>query len=86
MFSVCATTCSILISAQYPSSHLRQGDRLRLAACLLLVSGFVVTLAALILLPALGLRFAFVAAGLAVECLGVGLLTQAHRALAKDAA
>jgi len=58
---------------------------LRLAACLLLVSGFVVTLAALVLLPALGMRFAFVAAGLAVECLGVWLLTQAYRALAKDA-
>lgn len=59
---------------------------MRLAACLLLVSGFVVTLAALILLPALGMRFAFVVAGLAVECLGVWLLTQAHRAIAKDAA
>ena len=58
---------------------------MRLAACLLLVSGFVVTLAALVLLPALGLRFAFVAAGLAVECLGVWLLTKAYRALAKDA-
>ena len=59
---------------------------MRLAACLLLVSGFVVTLAALILLPALGLRFAFVAAGLALECLGVWLLTQVHRAITKDAA
>lgn len=59
---------------------------MRLAACLLLLSGFVVTLAALILLPALGLRFAFVAAGLAVECLGVWLLTHAHRALMRDRA
>jgi len=67
-----------------PASH-PEGGRLRLAACLLLVSGFVVALAALILLPALGLRFAFVAAGLAVECLGVWLLTQAYRGLAKGA-
>ncbi len=58
---------------------------MRLAACLLLVSGFVVALAALLLLPALAMRFAFVAAGLAVECLGVWLLTQAYRALAKEA-
>lgn len=58
---------------------------MRLAACLLLVSGFVVAVAALILLPALGLRFAFVAAGLAVECLGLWLLTQAHRAITKTA-
>lgn len=58
---------------------------MRLAACLLLVSGFVVAVAALILLPALGLRFAFVASGLALECVGIWLLTQAHRALHKDA-
>lgn len=57
---------------------------MRLAACLLLVSGFIVALAALILLPALGMRIGFIAAGLAIECLGVWLLTQAHRALAKD--
>lgn len=58
---------------------------MRFAACLLLVSGFVVALVALVLLPLLGLRFAFISAGLAVECLGVWLLTQAYRALAKEA-
>ncbi|HWB32033.1 MAG TPA: hypothetical protein VG714_02550 [Acidobacteriaceae bacterium] len=53
---------------------------MRLAGCLLLLSGFLVVAIALVLLPELGVRFVFIAAGLAVECLGVWLLTQAHRA------
>jgi len=58
---------------------------LRLAACLLLLSGFFISLAALVLLPALGIRFAFVGAGLGVEALGAWLLTLAHRpAAAKE--
>lgn len=57
---------------------------MRLAACLLLVSGFLVVVAALVLLPTIGLRLAFVAAGLCVDALGVWLLTQAYRAIAKE--
>jgi hypothetical protein len=40
--------------------------------------------AALVLLPAIGMRLAFVAAGLCVDALGVWLLTQAYRAIAKE--
>jgi hypothetical protein len=57
---------------------------LRLLGCLLLLSGFVLTLVALVLLASLGERLAFVAAGLGVEVIGVGLLTRAHTALAKE--
>jgi hypothetical protein len=57
---------------------------LRLAGCLLLLSGFFVVLTALVLLPVLATRFAFVAAGLGVEALGAWLLTQAHRSIAKE--
>jgi len=57
---------------------------LRLVGCLLLPSGFFVVLAALVLFPAPGLRFAFVAAGLGVEVLGVGLLTRAYTLMQKE--
>lgn len=50
---------------------------MKLVSCLLLVSGFFLVLAALVLFPAPAMRIAFVAAGLAVEALGVGLLTRA---------
>ncbi len=49
--------------------------------CLLLVSGWMIVATALLLLAGLGQRFAFVAAGLLVECLGLGLLAQHYRAL-----
>jgi hypothetical protein len=61
------------------SAKLQRSVVLRLAACLLLLSGFFIALAALIVLPALDTRIGFVAAGLAVEALGAWLLTQAHR-------
>ena len=57
---------------------------MRLVGCLLLLSGFVLVLAALVLLASLGQRFAFVAAGLGVEVIGVGLLTRANTALVKE--
>ena len=57
---------------------------MRLVGCLLLLSGFVLSVVALALLASLGQRFAFVGAGLGVEALGVGLLTRAHTALAKE--
>ena len=57
---------------------------MRLIGCLLLLSGFFLVLAALVMMPSLGARMAFVGAGLGVEVLGVGLLTQAHKAEQKE--
>jgi hypothetical protein len=57
---------------------------LRLVGCLLLLSGFALTLAALVLLTALSQRFAFVAAGLAVELLGLALLTYGYKSTQKE--
>lgn len=57
---------------------------MRLVGCLLLPSGFFLVLAALVLFPAPAMRFAFVAAGLGVEVLGVGLLTRAHTLMQKE--
>ena len=56
---------------------------MRLVGCLLLLSGFFLVLAALVLLGP-QLRFVFVAAGLGVEVLGVGLLTRAYTAMQKE--
>lgn len=56
---------------------------MRLVGCLLLPSGLFLVLAALVLLPAPGPRFAFVLAGLGVEVLGVGLLTRAYTLMQK---
>jgi len=57
---------------------------LKLVACLLLLSGFFIVLAALVLLTSLGQRSAFVAAGFGVEVLGLSLLTQAYRAVRRE--
>lgn len=57
---------------------------MRLIGCLLLLSGFFLALAALVLMPSFPARMAFVAAGLGVEVLGVGLLTQAYKSEAKE--
>lgn len=57
---------------------------MRLIGCLLLLSGFFLVLAALVLMPSFAARMAFVAAGLGVEVLGVGLLTQAYKSEAKE--
>lgn len=57
---------------------------MRLVGCLLLLSGFFLALAALVLLPALGQRFGFVVAGVGVEVLGVALLTRAYTAMQKE--
>jgi uncharacterized membrane protein HdeD (DUF308 family) len=53
-------------------------------SCLLLLSGFFLVLAALVLFPAPAMRMAFVAAGLGVEALGVGLLTRAYTQAQKE--
>jgi low temperature requirement protein LtrA len=57
---------------------------LRLIACVLLLSGFFVVLAALVLFAEARMRFVFVVAGLGVEVLGVGLLTRAYTLLQKE--
>lgn len=44
--------------------------------CGLLVSGWIIVMASLLLLTSLGQRFGFVAAGLAVEVLGLALLAR----------
>jgi low temperature requirement protein LtrA len=62
----------------------REGESLRLIGCVLLVSGFFLVVAALVLLPGFGLRLAFTAAGLGVEVLGIGLLTQGYKPTQKE--
>lgn len=57
---------------------------MKLVACLLLLSGFFITLVALALLGSMGERFAFVLAGFAVEILGIALLTQSYRSPQKE--
>ena len=57
---------------------------MRLIGCLLLLSGFLLVPAALVLLPAMGMRFAFTVAAFGVEALGVALLTQAHKSIEKE--
>jgi Na+/glutamate symporter len=57
---------------------------LRLVACLLLLSGFLLVVAALVLLPGLGQRFGFTVAALGVEALGVALLTRAYSAMQQE--
>jgi len=57
---------------------------LRLVGCLLLLSGFFLVVAALVMLPAPAMRFAFVAAALGVEVLGFGLLTREYTLSQKE--
>jgi hypothetical protein len=57
---------------------------LKLVACVLLLSGFFIVLAALVLLTSLGQRSAFVGAGFGVEILGLALLTQSYRSIRKE--
>jgi hypothetical protein len=55
-----------------------------LIGCLLLLSGFFIVLAALVMMPSFQMRLAFTVAGLGVEVLGVGLLTQAYKVAQKE--
>ena len=57
---------------------------MKLGACLLLLSGFFIVLAALALLTSLAQRSAFVAAGFGVEVLGLSLLTHAYKAMRRE--
>lgn len=56
---------------------------MKLAGFLLLLSGWIVALAAVALLAG-GARIAFVLAGIAIEGLGLGLAIQAHRVLGSE--
>ena len=56
---------------------------MRLIGCLLLLSGFFIVLAALVLMTSFQSRLGFVVAGVGVEVLGVALLTQAYKAATK---
>ena len=50
----------------------------------LMVSGWLIVMAALVLLTRIGQRYGFVAAGLGVEALGLGLLALGYRAPVKE--
>lgn len=52
---------------------------MKLGGCLLLLSGWLIVLSALVMLAAFGQRLAFILAGLAVEALGLSLLTFAYK-------
>lgn len=58
---------------------------MKLIGCLLLVSGWLIALAALVMLAAFAQRAAFISAGIAVEILGLVLLTQAYTSMQKRA-
>ena len=57
---------------------------MKLFACVLLLSGFFIVLAALVLLTSVQQRFAFVAAGFGVEVLGLVLLTQSYKSMTEE--
>ena len=57
---------------------------MKLIGCLLLLSGFFIAVAALVLMNSLATRMVFVAAAIAVEVLGLGLLMNGHKAAAKE--
>ena len=54
---------------------------MRLTGYLLMVSGWLLALAALLLLAGLGQRFTFVLAGLLVELLGLAIVAYRYRSL-----
>lgn len=58
---------------------------MKLIGCLLLLSGWFLVLAALVMLPGVMQRVAFVAAGVGVEVLGLVLLTRAYTAMQRRA-
>jgi hypothetical protein len=58
---------------------------MRLIGCLLMISGWLLLLAALLLLAGLRQRFLFCTAGLLVELLGLALLAQRYRGIQRGA-
>jgi len=59
---------------------LEEGGFVRGVGLVLMVSGWFLAVAALVLLGTTGLRLGFVTAALAVEGLGLGLVAQGYRA------
>ena len=57
---------------------------MRLIGCLLLLSGFFVVAAAMVLMSSFPTRMGFVVAGVGVEALGLGLLMNAYKSLQKE--
>ena len=58
---------------------------MKLIGCLLLLSGWFLVLAALVMLPAFTQRAIFIAAAMAIEILGLVLLTRAYTAMQRGA-
>ncbi len=58
---------------------------MKLIGCVLLLSGWLLVLASLVMLPGLTERAAFISAGIAVEILGLALLTRAYTSLQRSA-
>ena len=54
---------------------------MKLIGCLLLISGWLIVLASLVMLQAFAQRAAFIAAGFGTEILGLGLLANAYTAM-----
>jgi hypothetical protein len=54
--------------------------------CILMVSGWLIAMAALLLLPGAGLRLVFVITALLIEALGLALVAWSYRSLQKGAA
>jgi hypothetical protein len=72
----------------HPYLH-RKGTRnfsMSLIGYLLMVSGWLLVFASLLLLAGLGQRFTFVVAGLLVELLGLALVALRYRSLQRGAA
>ncbi|WP_263354843.1 hypothetical protein [Acidicapsa acidisoli] len=58
---------------------------MKLIGCLLLLSGWLIVIAALVMLSAFTQRAAFIAAGVGVEGLGLALLTQSYTSMQRSA-
>jgi len=61
-------------------------QRMRAIGCVLMISGWLIALAALVLLTRIAQRYAFVLAGIGVEALGLALLAQSYRAQQRPSA
>ncbi len=57
---------------------------MRLIGCFLLLAGWLIVLAALFMLSGSAMRIVFVTAGIAIEILGLALLTQGYRVLQRS--
>jgi hypothetical protein len=57
---------------------------LRLIGCLLLLSGFFIAVAALVLMNSFPTRLGFVLAGFGVEVLGLSLLINGYKSMQKE--